>query len=356
MPAKGKHRRPKSSPIARGFVAAGTGGAALALPLLGATGANAAELPVTQAPTALAAQSAARVAVQTQIQSLAVPAAAPKAVQLPSVYTVVSGDCLSDIAQDRQVGGGWKQLYDNNREAVGSDPSMIHPGLKLKVGAPGQGQGAAQAAAEAPADAQAAQEQPAEAAPAPEQPAEVAPAPEQAAPAPEQAAPAQEQAAPAPAPEQEPAPAGNSAADTKSSGAATAGGFVAPVTARVSTPYKASGAMWSSGMHSGVDFAATAGTSVKAVGAGTVVSAGWAGSYGNEVIIKHADGHYSQYGHMSQLSVSVGQSVTAGQQVGLVGSTGNSTGPHLHFEIRTGKNYGSDINPLSYLRSKGVSV
>ncbi|QES47290.1 peptidase [Streptomyces venezuelae] len=346
MPGTGKHRRPKSSPIARGFVAAGTGGAALALPLLGATGANAAELPAAQVPAALQAQSAARVAVQAQIQSLAMPAA-PKAVQqVPSVYTVVSGDCLSDIAQDRQLGGGWEQLYADNREAVGSDPSLIHPGLKLTVGAPGQGAAEAPAGSEQPAEAPAAQEQPAEAAPAPEQPAEAAPE--------QQAAP--EQAAPAPAPEQESAPAANSAADAKSSGAATAGGFVAPVIARVNTPYGASGAMWSSGTHTGVDFAARAGTSVKAVGAGTVVSAGWAGSYGNEVIIKHADGHYSQYGHMSQLSVSVGQSVTAGAQVGLVGSTGNSTGPHLHFEIRTGQNYGSDINPLNYLRSKGVSV
>ncbi len=114
--------------------------------------------------------------------------------------------------------------------------------------------------------------------------------------------------------------------------------------------------MWSSGYHTGVDFIASSGTSVKAVGAGTVVSAGWGGAYGNEVVIRHADGKYSQYGHLSQLSVSVGQAVSAGQQIGLSGSTGNSTGPHLHFEIRTGPSYGSDIDPLAYLRSKGVTV
>lgn len=141
-----------------------------------------------------------------------------------------------------------------------------------------------------------------------------------------------------------------------STGAVTASGFVAPVSGGTSTPYKQAGSMWSSGYHTGVDFIASTGTSVKAVGAGTVVTAGWGGAYGNEVVIRHADGKYSQYGHLSQLSVSVGQSVTAGQQIGLSGATGNVTGPHLHFEIRTGPSYGSDIDPLAYLRSKGVSI
>ncbi|WP_158100719.1 M23 family metallopeptidase [Streptomyces fradiae] len=114
--------------------------------------------------------------------------------------------------------------------------------------------------------------------------------------------------------------------------------------------------MWSSGYHTGVDFAASSGTSVKAIGAGTVVSAGWSGAYGNEVVIKHADGNYSQYAHLSSLSVSAGQSVGGGQQIGLSGSTGNSSGPHLHFEVRTGPGYGSDIDPVAYLRSHGVSI
>jgi murein DD-endopeptidase MepM/ murein hydrolase activator NlpD len=76
----------------------------------------------------------------------------------------------------------------------------------------------------------------------------------------------------------------------------------------------------------------------------------------NEVVIQHDDGHYSQYAHLSSLGVSSGQSVTGGQQIGLVGSTGNSTGPHLHFEVRTGPGYGSDIDPLGYLRANGVSI
>ncbi|URN12167.1 M23 family metallopeptidase [Streptomyces radiopugnans] len=82
----------------------------------------------------------------------------------------------------------------------------------------------------------------------------------------------------------------------------------------------------------------------------------WGGAYGNQVVIRHSDGRYSQYGHLSSLSVSAGQTVNTGQQIGAVGSTGNSTGPHLHFEIRTAPGYGSDIDPLAYLRANGVSI
>ncbi|MGW6703354.1 M23 family metallopeptidase [Streptomyces sp. NPDC054956] len=133
--------------------------------------------------------------------------------------------------------------------------------------------------------------------------------------------------------------------------------FVSPLDdTYVSTQYHAGGGMWSSGSHTGIDFHASSGTSVHAVGVGTVVEAGWGGAYGNNVIIQHADGTYTQYGHMSSLSVSVGQQVAAGQQIGLSGSTGNSSGPHLHFEARTGADYGSDIDPVAYLRSHGVTV
>ncbi|MQT02455.1 M23 family metallopeptidase, partial [Streptomyces jumonjinensis] len=97
-------------------------------------------------------------------------------------------------------------------------------------------------------------------------------------------------------------------------------------------------------------------TGVRSVGPGTVVSAGWNGAYGNEVVVQHSDGKYSQYAHLSSLSVSAGQSVSGGQQIGLSGSTGNSTGPHLHFEIRTSPSYGSDVDPVEYLRQYGVSL
>ncbi|MER7736618.1 M23 family metallopeptidase [Streptomyces erythrochromogenes] len=133
--------------------------------------------------------------------------------------------------------------------------------------------------------------------------------------------------------------------------------FVSPLDdSYVSTQYKAGGGMWSSGSHTGIDFHAASGTSVHAVGFGTVVEAGWGGAYGNNVVIKHNDGTFTQYGHMSSLNVSVGQQVTPGQQIGLSGSTGNSSGPHLHFEARTGSQYGSDIDPIAYLRSHGVSL
>ncbi|MEV6578858.1 LysM peptidoglycan-binding domain-containing M23 family metallopeptidase [Streptomyces sp. NPDC051582] len=327
MPAKGKHRRPKSRSMARGFAVAGTGGAALALPLLGAAGAQAAP---AGAPAAAPVQ-----APRLPAALVAAPAAVEQGSPAASaVYTVVPGDYLSKIAQDRHLSGGWQQLYADNREAVGSDPSLIHPGLKLTLAAKG---GAPAAAERAPAPAE-----------------KPAPAPAKKS----SHSAAQEKAPVAKAPAAGTAEAAGKSAPATSAGAAvSAAGFVAPVGGGgISTQYKTPGAMWSSGYHTGVDFVASSGTTVRAVGAGTVVSAGWGGAYGNEVVIRHADGKYSQYGHLSQLSVSVGQSVAGGQTIGLSGSTGNSTGPHLHFEIRTGPSYGSDIDPLAYLRSKGVSI
>jgi murein DD-endopeptidase MepM/ murein hydrolase activator NlpD len=133
--------------------------------------------------------------------------------------------------------------------------------------------------------------------------------------------------------------------------------YVSPISGSyISTGYKAGGGVWSSGSHTGVDFHAATGTSVRSVGSGTVVEAGWGGSYGNNVVIKMNDGTYTQYGHLSSIGVSVGQTVTPGQQIGLSGATGNVTGPHLHFEARTTAEYGSDIDPVSYLRSHGVNV
>ncbi|MGW3206761.1 M23 family metallopeptidase [Streptomyces sp. NPDC001135] len=133
--------------------------------------------------------------------------------------------------------------------------------------------------------------------------------------------------------------------------------FVAPIAhSYVSTAYKASSSLWSSGSHTGIDFHAASGTPVHAVGVGTVVSTGWGGAYGNEIVIRMADGMYTQYGHLSSIGVTVGQQVTPGQQIGLSGATGNVTGPHLHFEARTTPDYGSDVDPVAYLRRHGVSV
>ncbi|MET8692173.1 M23 family metallopeptidase [Streptomyces bauhiniae] len=133
--------------------------------------------------------------------------------------------------------------------------------------------------------------------------------------------------------------------------------FVMPITGSyVSTAYQSSSSLWSSGSHTGIDFHAASGTAVHAAGAGTVVSTGWGGAYGNEIVIKMADGMYTQYGHLSSIGVSVGQRVIPGQQIALSGATGNVTGPHLHFEARTGPDYGSDIDPVAYLRKHGVHV
>ncbi|AJF67701.1 M23 family metallopeptidase [Streptomyces vietnamensis] len=124
----------------------------------------------------------------------------------------------------------------------------------------------------------------------------------------------------------------------------------------VSTGYKTGGSLWSSGSHSGIDFHAAYGTRVVSVGSGTVVEAGWGGAYGNNIVIRMNDGTYTQYGHLSSIGVYVGQTVEPGQQIGISGSTGNSTGPHLHFEARTSPEYGSDIDPIAYLRARGVNV
>ena len=99
-------------------------------------------------------------------------------------------------------------------------------------------------------------------------------------------------------------------------------------------------------MHTGWDFHAGYGESIHAVAAGTVVSAGWMGGYGQVVIISHGGGLSTLYAHQSQLLVGVGQKVGKGQVIGKVGSTGYSTGPHLHFEVRVN---GSPVNPSGYL-------
>lgn len=143
----------------------------------------------------------------------------------------------------------------------------------------------------------------------------------------------------------------------RSAARARLGAFQLPVAGSyVSTGYKSSGSLWSSGSHSGIDFHAASGSPVVAVGAGTVVEAGWGGAYGNNIVLRMTDGTYTQYGHLSSIDVSVGQSVGRGHRIGLSGATGNATGPHLHFEARTTPSYGSDMDPVAYLRAHGVSV
>jgi murein DD-endopeptidase MepM/ murein hydrolase activator NlpD len=108
-------------------------------------------------------------------------------------------------------------------------------------------------------------------------------------------------------------------------------------------------------MHEGVDLAAPNGTPIRAAGAGVVVAAGPADGYGNAVLIDHGNGYLTHYGHMSVVTVTAGQKVVAGEQIGNEGSTGHSTGPHLHFEVHAGR-YKNPIEPTQWMHEHGVDI
>ncbi|MGD9485299.1 M23 family metallopeptidase [Streptomyces sp. TRM70308] len=124
---------------------------------------------------------------------------------------------------------------------------------------------------------------------------------------------------------------------------------------RISAAYGIPGD-WLAGRHTGVDFAVDTGTEVHAVGTGTVDVAGEQGDYGETVVVRLADGHFALYAHLSAYDVKVGQRVTGGDRIARTGATGRVTGPHLHFEVRTGREYGTDVDPVQYLADRGVSV
>ncbi|MFI6060628.1 transglycosylase SLT domain-containing protein [Streptomyces sp. NPDC051286] len=124
MPAQVNHRRRKPSSLTRGFIAVSTGGAVLALPMIGATVASAAPAqPATAAVSKTVAPAAAP----------AKPAAVRAAT--PTIYSVIAGDSLYRIALSHSVSGGWQQLYKDNRAVIGADPGVIHAGQKLTIGA-----------------------------------------------------------------------------------------------------------------------------------------------------------------------------------------------------------------------------
>ena len=108
-------------------------------------------------------------------------------------------------------------------------------------------------------------------------------------------------------------------------------------------------------LHAGVDLAAPDGTPIRAAGAGVIVAAGPAEGYGNAVLIDHGNGYLTHYGHMSAIAVTVGQKVAAGEQIGNEGSTGHSTGPHLHFEVHAGL-YKNPIEPTQWMHEHGVEI
>ncbi|AUY48611.1 LysM peptidoglycan-binding domain-containing M23 family metallopeptidase [Streptomyces sp. CB01881] len=333
---------------ARIGIATAVTGAAFALPLVTTISAQAHTAPAakpaqTSTWTGATSVDAAPAAAAQPAAEAPAPAAAPAAAPAEESYKVAGGDTLSKIANAKHVEGGWQALYDHNRSVVGTNPNLIFPGQKLALGAKAAAAPAAAEAAKPAAPAKSASQdsvKPAApaAAPKPVQAAKPAQAPA-VKPAPAAAKPAAQTAAPAPA------------------AVASTSGYVSPVAnPKLGTAYGVAGSMWASGHHTGADFVASTGTPLRAVAAGTVVKAGNGGAYGNEVEIKLADGKYAQYAHLSSIGVKIGQTVTVGQQIGLSGATGNVTGPHLHFEIRTGSEYGSDIDPIAYLRAHGVSI
>jgi murein DD-endopeptidase MepM/ murein hydrolase activator NlpD len=115
-----------------------------------------------------------------------------------------------------------------------------------------------------------------------------------------------------------------------------------PASGGITSPF---GMRWGR-MHEGIDIGAGYGSSVVAAAGGTVISAGWEGGYGKAVQISHGGGLVTHYAHLSSIEVSIGQTVERGELIGLAGSTGNSEGPHLHFEVQLG---GAPRNPLNYL-------
>ncbi|MER5852399.1 M23 family metallopeptidase [Streptomyces sp. NPDC002012] len=121
----------------------------------------------------------------------------------------------------------------------------------------------------------------------------------------------------------------------------------------ITSTFGQAGSMWSSGYHTGLDFAAPTGTPIKAVHGGTIKSAGWSGSYGYRTVLELDDGTELWFCHQSSIGVSVGQKVTTGETIGRVGATGNVTGAHLHLEVHTPD--GTGIDPMAWLRDKGLN-
>ena len=142
----------------------------------------------------------------------------------------------------------------------------------------------------------------------------------------------------------------NKGSSSNSSGATNTGGWLYPLPYQCqvtdSYGYRIHPLTKKYSWHNGVDFAANAGTAILATKSGTVTTATYAEAWGYYVVINHGDGYSSLYAHQPSLSVSVGQYVTQGQTIGYVGSTGYSTGPHLHFTIYYN---GSDVNPFNYI-------
>ncbi|MHC3392969.1 M23 family metallopeptidase [Streptomyces lavendulocolor] len=150
--------------------------------------------------------------------------------------------------------------------------------------------------------------------------------------------------------------AGAGAVEAVGAGAGGARGWVAPVEGYVlSAGFHRAGAHWAH-RHTGQDFAVDVGTPVRSIGTGRVRSVSCGGAFGIEVVVRHAGGWYSQYAHLAAPVVAPGQPVATGQVIGRSGNTGNSTGPHLHFEVRLTPYMGSAVDPVRWLGEHGVRL
>ncbi|MYR45363.1 peptidoglycan DD-metalloendopeptidase family protein [Streptomyces sp. SID5910] len=132
--------------------------------------------------------------------------------------------------------------------------------------------------------------------------------------------------------------------------------WVTPVeTYELSASFGSGGARWAN-RHTGQDFAVPVGTPVRAVGEGRVVKVSCGGAFGIQVVLEHPGGYYTQYGHLAAVAVGQGERVEAGQWIAQSGSTGNSTGPHLHFEVRVTPETGSAVDPVPWLAHRGARL
>ncbi|MFI7320438.1 M23 family metallopeptidase [Streptomyces venezuelae] len=130
--------------------------------------------------------------------------------------------------------------------------------------------------------------------------------------------------------------------------------WVTPVESyELSAGFDSTGERWAH-RHTGQDFAVGIGAPVRSVGAGRVESVSCGGGFGIEVVVRHARGYFTQYAHLAAVTVDQGDRVRAGQWVGQAGTTGNSTGPHLHFEVRLTPYLGSGVDPRKWLAARGV--
>ncbi len=135
----------------------------------------------------------------------------------------------------------------------------------------------------------------------------------------------------------------------------SSGGWVLPTSGySISTWFGEAGSYWSSGYHTGVDFAAAYGTPVVAATSAVVVQTGWDGAYGNQIRIQIENGDQIWYNHLSSIEVTVGQAVSPGTPIGRVGETGNAYGAHLHLEYRLASDLGTGVDPVPYFSAHGI--